>query len=87
MYMVKSIRESTPPCLTPLEIENLLEREPFKELEKAGVRWNGSLSNKFSVSNGVRHGGVLSPVKELEKIDLLSQHSFGNPLIVPRPYH
>ena len=28
--MYKSIGESTPPCLTPLEIENLLEREPFQ---------------------------------------------------------
>ena len=30
--------------------------------QKAGVRWNGSLSNKFSISNGVRQGGVLSPI-------------------------
>ena len=26
------------------------------------IRWNKSLSNKFSVTNGVRQGGVLSPI-------------------------
>ena len=26
------------------------------------VSWNGQFSNKFSVSNGVRQGGVLSPI-------------------------
>ena len=26
------------------------------------VRWDKSLSNSFSVSNGVRQGGVLSPI-------------------------
>ena len=28
----------------------------------ATVLWNGSLSHKFSISNGVRQGGVLSPI-------------------------
>ena len=28
----------------------------------ARVSWNGQFSNKFSVSNGVRQGGVLSPI-------------------------
>ena len=26
------------------------------------VRWNGSLSDKFDVTNGVKQGGVLSPL-------------------------
>ena len=26
------------------------------------VRWNGSLSSKFDVANGVKQGGVLSPL-------------------------
>ena len=26
------------------------------------VRWNGSLSSKFDVTNGVKQGGVLSPL-------------------------
>ena len=30
--------------------------------QKAGVMWNGSISHKFSISNGVRQGGVLSPI-------------------------
>ena len=38
------------------------------------VRWNSSLSNTFSVSNGVRQGGVLSPILFTVYIDeLLSQ--------------
>ena len=30
--------------------------------QRMQVRWQGSLSHRFSVSNGVRQGGVLSPV-------------------------
>ena len=30
--------------------------------QRATVLWNGSLSHKFSISNGVRQGGVLSPI-------------------------
>ena len=30
--------------------------------QRAGVLWNGSFSYKFSISNGVRQGGVLSPI-------------------------
>ena len=26
------------------------------------VKWNGALSNKFTTSNGVKQGGVLSPL-------------------------
>ena len=26
------------------------------------VKWNGSISNQFGVSNGVRQGGVMSPL-------------------------
>ena len=30
--------------------------------QKIQVKWNGKLSEPFSVSNGVRQGGVLSPL-------------------------
>ena len=30
--------------------------------QKMMVRWNGSLSSKFNVTNGVKQGGVLSPL-------------------------
>ena len=30
--------------------------------QKVSVRWNKSSSDKFSISNGVRQGGVLSPI-------------------------
>ena len=30
--------------------------------QKVSVRWNNFSSNKFTVSNGVRQGGVLSPI-------------------------
>ena len=30
--------------------------------QKLNVRWNATLSEKFSVSNGVRQGGILSPL-------------------------
>ena len=35
------------------------------------VSWNGKFSNKFSVSNGVRQGGVLSPILFTVYIDNL----------------
>ena len=30
--------------------------------QRAGVLWSGSFSYKFSISNGIRQGGVLSPI-------------------------
>ena len=37
------------------------------------VRWDKSLSNSFSVSNGVRQGGVLSPILFSVHLDGLLQ--------------
>ena len=37
--------------------------------QKSSVLWNKSLSHKFSVSNGVRQGGVLSPILFIVYID------------------
>ena len=31
------------------------------ERQEANVRWDGTLSNKFSIKNGVKQGAVLSP--------------------------
>ena len=30
--------------------------------QKVSISWNSSLSDKFSITNGVRQGGVLSPI-------------------------
>ena len=43
----------------PIFIRLLLE---VYEKQLANVRWNGVLSNSFSVTNGVRQGAVLSPI-------------------------
>ena len=37
------------------------------------VRWNGQISNKFSVSNGVRQGAVSSPIFFCINVDELIQ--------------
>ena len=39
--------------------------------QKSSVLWNKTLSEKFSVSNGVRQGGVLSPILFIVYIDEL----------------
>ena len=39
--------------------------------QRAGVLWNGSFSHRFSISNGVRQGGVLSPILFTVYIDNL----------------
>ena len=45
------------------------------------VKWNGTTSNTFSTSNGVKQGGVLSPilfnVYKKELILLLSEQGVG----------
>ena len=39
--------------------------------QKSSVLWNKTLSQNFSVSNGVRQGGVLSPILFIVYIDEL----------------
>ena len=39
------------------------------------VRWGGSVSSKFTVSNGVRQGGILSPFLFNVYMDDLSVNS------------
>ena len=45
--------------LCPLAIRLLLNMYTQQKLQ---VKWNGSISDQFSVSNGVRQGGVMSPL-------------------------
>ena len=57
--------------------------------QRAGILWNGSLSHKFSISNGLWQGGVLSPILftvymddllvELERqgVDCVWKHHFA----------
>ena len=46
--------------LRPLPILRLLLQ--WYSVQKMQVRWNSSLSAPFGVSNGMRQGGVLSPI-------------------------
>ena len=45
--------------MCPLAIRLLLNMYTQQKLQ---VKWNGSISNQFNVSNGVRQGGVMSPL-------------------------
>ena len=45
--------------MCPLAIRLLLNMYTQQKLQ---VKWNGSISNQFGVSNGVRQGGVMSPL-------------------------
>lgn len=45
--------------MCPLVIRVLLSMHLLQSIQ---VRWNGAVSGRFSVSNGVKQGGILSPV-------------------------
>ena len=49
------LKRDIPPCVIRLVMSMYTDQSMF-------VKWNGSLSKKFSVSNGVKQGGVLSPI-------------------------
>ena len=44
--------------MCPLTVRLLLNMYTNQKLQ---VKWNGCISPKFNVSNGVRQGGILSP--------------------------
>ncbi len=49
----------------------------YRDQELAVVRWNADLSASFNVSNGVRQGGVLSPILFTVYVDELLQYYLG----------
>ena len=51
----KLLRRNLPPVVVRALLAWYLQ-------QKVSVRWNKSSSDKFSISNGVRQGGVLSPI-------------------------
>ena len=54
------------------------------EAQQVCVRWNNSLSDSFCVSNGVRQGGVLSPIVFAVYIDGLLEMLESSGIIVVR---
>ena len=57
--------------LSPVVARTLLA---WYSQQRVSISWNSSLSDKFSITNGVRQGGVLSPILFTVYIDdLLSE--------------
>ena len=52
--------------------------------QKMRVKWNGSLSGTFSASNGVKQGGVLSPLLFTVYLDQLILHTKSQELVAIR---
>ena len=55
----KLLREMIKRKLPPLVIRLIME---MYEKQSMAVRWNNEYSDSFGVSNGVKQGGVLSPI-------------------------